>query len=293
MIGGLLAWWIGLGRRMLHLPHQRGKGPAVTREIMQLFEAGCAGGLRQEARATSNRAIESLEWSQRSYFCEGRAMGLAARCALGRRRTNPEALYKDQAYQVARLIGYGFWNGVASRYPVPALRTDATFWHDVPRWDELKPLLANGASYGRVLMRGRLDETALAKIRAMTDAEDRGAALHGAGRALWLLYMYNFEALRDVFAGIGPERDSVASGVGFAIGFIHAPFAGEIPTMLDEFGALRPALLRGAGTALAVHRENDPESCREVTGRLTPELRESADAALRQAAGLIRLSCPR
>jgi hypothetical protein len=61
--------------------------------------------------------------------------------------------------------------------------------------------------------------------------------------------------------------------------------------MADEFAAARPAILRGAGIALALHASNDDECCRYVTAQLTPELRESVAAAQAQTTGLIRLSC--
>ncbi len=48
MIGGLLAGCIGISKRLMRFPHQRGNGPAVTREIMDTFAAGCALGMLEE-----------------------------------------------------------------------------------------------------------------------------------------------------------------------------------------------------------------------------------------------------
>ena len=283
MIGGLLAGWIGISKQIMRFPHQRGRGPAVTREIMDTFAAGCALGLREEPLAKFEKARESQLWHQRSYYCEGHAMGLAARSAIGRRPVHPDAFHQGDSFLAARLIGYGFWNGVASRYRLPALRSDAAYWRSVPRWEELRPLIANGASYSRILARGRFEAEELAKIGAASGAEDGDAVLHGAGRVLWLLYMYNFDALRAHLEACDEQREGLALGLGFAIGFIHAREAREIPAMLNEFGPQEQTVARGAGVALALHTCNDAESCREVSAQLTGALQSSVTAA-RQAA---------
>jgi len=276
MIGGLLAGWIGVARRTMRFPHQRGKGPAVTREIMDTFAEGCALALREEPWAKFEKALDSQPWYQRSYYCEGHAMGLAARSAIGRRPESPDAFYPGDSFLAARLIGYGFWNGVASRYRLPALRDDSDYWCNVPRWKELRALIANGASYSRILARGRFNAEELRR-------EDDIAALHGAGRVLWLLYMYNFDALRAHLQACGEQREAVALGLGFAIGFIHAREAREIPAMLNEFGPHEQTVARGAGIALALHTWNEAESRREVSGQLTGALQASVTAALQAA----------
>jgi hypothetical protein len=283
MIGGLLAGWIGISKLTMRFPHQRGKGPVVTREIMDTFAEGCACGLREEPLAKFQEALKSRFWHQRSYYCEGHAMGLAARSAIGRRPYNPDVFYHGDSFLAARLIGYGFWNGVASRYRLPALHSGTAYWRDVPRWEELRPLIANGASYGRILARGRFDAGEIMRIRETAGAEDCEAALHGAGRVLWLLYMYNFDALRTHLEACGEQRQAVALGLGFAIGFMHAREAQEIPAMLNEFGQEGHAVARGAGIALALHTCNDTESCLEVSAQLTGAL-QSPVAAARQAA---------
>ncbi|HXA51642.1 MAG TPA: hypothetical protein VNV86_15105, partial [Candidatus Acidoferrum sp.] len=283
MIGGLL-------RYLLRFPHQRGKGPEITREIMATFSAGFACGVRLRA------SVQSLPWHQRSFFCEGHAMGQAARLAFKGRALCPD---EGDAFTAARFIGYGFWNGVASRYRLPAVTVDAARsspWQKSSRIGNAgetacatianqqsaaqvgqafslpgllpraaSPLLVDGASYGRILSRRRFDAGELARIRAIANEEDREAALHGAGRVLWLLYMYNYPALRVQLEACGPDREPVERGVGFAIGFIRARDAREIPAMLAEFG---PAAARGAGIALALHTVQDAESCRAVTAQL-------------------------
>lgn len=265
----------------MRFPHQGRQGRAVTAEIMRMFADGCASALRGDPAPKFESAMQSLAWHQRSYFCEGHAMGLAARSAMKRRPVNPDSFYAGESYAVARLIGYGFWNGIASRYPVPALRSDSGYWKNLRRWEELRPLLANGESYASMLVRGRFDRSDLAAIGG--SPEDRMAALHGAGRVLWLLYMYNYRALREHLEACGADRDAVAVGLGFAAGFINARDAREIPKVLDEFGAARPAAARGAGIGLALHTCNDAESCREVRRQLSGELLEIAEGALQAA----------
>jgi hypothetical protein len=264
MMGGLL-------RRVLRFPHQRGKGREVTQEIMATFSAGFARGLRKESRETFEAARQAQPWHQRSFFCEGHAMGRAARSAIGPRR-NPDAFYGDDAFLAARFIGYGFWNGVASRYPLPALSLDPSYCPD------MRPLLIDGASYGRMLSRRRFDAAELAHFRAMANPADRDAALHGAGRVLWLFYMYNFDALRMQLE----QCSALASGLGFAIGFIHAR---ETPEILAILKQLPPAVADGAGVALALHMLHDTESCRAVSAQLNGELQEVVDKARRDAGG--------
>jgi len=265
----------------MRFPHQRGQGRAMTAEIMRVFGDGCASALRGDPVPKFESAMQSLAWHQRSYFCEGHAMGLAALSAIKGRPVNPDTFYAGESYVVARLIGYGFWNGIASSYPVPALRCDSGYWKHLRRWEELRPLLANGESYASMLVRRRFDRSDLAAIRG--SSEERLAALHGAGRVLWLLYMYNYGALRVQLEVCGADRDAVAVGLGFAIGFMNAREATEIPKVLDEFGEARPAAARGAGIALALHMCNDAESHREVWRQLSGELLEIAEGALQAA----------
>jgi hypothetical protein len=78
----------------------------------------------------------------------------------------------------------------------------------------------------------------------------------------------------------GPDREPVERGVGFAIGFIHARDAREIPAMLAEFG---PAAARGAGIALALHTVQNAESCQAVSAQLTGELLAIVESARRSA----------
>ena len=97
----------------MRFPHQGRQGRAVTAEIMRMFADGCASALRGDPAPKFESAMQSLAWHQRSYFCEGHAMGLAARSAMKRRPVNPDSFYAGESYAVARLIGYGFWNGIA------------------------------------------------------------------------------------------------------------------------------------------------------------------------------------
>src|SRR5689334_1426172 len=74
----LLRWSIEIAKRTMRFPYQCGQGGAVTAEIMRTFGDGCASALRGDPAPKFESAMQSLAWHQRSYFCEGHAMGLAA-----------------------------------------------------------------------------------------------------------------------------------------------------------------------------------------------------------------------
>ena len=284
MVGRLLASFIGISKKLLRFPHQREDAKAATTVVMTAFGDGCSLGLRGGPYGSFRAQLEALPWHLRSYFCEGHATGLGGRSAFRLRRENPDLFYGTEEYKVARFLGYGFWNGLSSVSPVPALSADGPYWAGVLRWKELHSLVGNGSAYSAILSYGAFDGKIKSRILALRDAEARQAALHGAGRVLWLLYMYNFPALRELLDSNSALAEHIGIGMGFAIGFLQAVIPERIQQSIAEFSPWQQAhLKRGAGIALAVHACNDAEGRDRIEALAKGELREWYDTALAAA----------
>src|SRR5438093_786791 len=268
VIGALVSRVLEWNGRRLRFPAQGAGDAAATEEILTSFALGSRLALHPvDYREFCKRAAR-IPWHLRAFAHEGHALGVAARLALRLDRSNPVLGFPVAEYTFPRFLGFGFWNGACTRYPAPTLGPNAPCWVGVPDFAKYRPLLHNGYGFSSVLLRGRFDGRARARLLEVESAEEQEAALHGAGRALWFLYMNNCPVLRHVLDETGAIQPALGVGLGFAIGFTLARIPGEIARVLASFPPHQGNYLRaGVGIALQVHACNDPEA-RDAVERL-------------------------
>ncbi|MBI4548572.1 MAG: DUF1702 family protein [Ignavibacteriae bacterium] len=280
MIGSLLSYWVGRVIRTMKFPHQGEGARELCDTVLQTFERGCSIGLKGYRYEHVLKESQSLPWNLRAFFNEGHAMGAAGRSVYSLRRRNPELSMKSTNYQVMRFVGYGFWNGVAMTYPVPKLTEKREFWDEVPMFDRYHLLMYNGVGFAATLFRGQFDDTLKKRFLAFDNHEQREAIFHGVGRVLWFLYMNNFQALK----GIIYEHDGITApigiGLGLAIAFTQIATPERILQLINKFQEREHThLIRGAGIALQVHANNDPECRYKIEKTLMGEMRDWYEGA--------------
>ena len=121
-------------------------------------------------------------------------MGCAGRTACSLKKRNPEVSVLVD-YEVMRYVGYGFWNGVAAKFPVPRIETGGSLWNGVKHFPKYHLLMANGYGFSLVMFRGGFTKAIKEMIVQEHDRRKRDAILHGVGRVLWFLYLNNYSAL--------------------------------------------------------------------------------------------------
>lgn len=273
MIGSLLGWWVGRVIERMQFPHQGEAARSVSDAVLSTFREGCLLGLEGYTYELFQKEALLLPWNLRAFFHEGRAMGAAGKSACSLRRVNPEMAATSNDYEVMRFVGYGFWNGVAGLYPVPKLSEDSQHWKDVSLYPKYRLLLANGAGFATVLFAGKFDEAIKRRWLTFPDSQKQEALFHGAGRALWFLYLNNFQALRDILSAHKDVAEPLGIGLGLAIAFTQVAAPEKILSALEEFPeSQREHLIRGAGIAFQVHSKNDSECRLNVEKLLTGEL---------------------
>ena len=283
MLAFLLSGLVGRLMRRLKFPHQV-EGAIVSSKVMDSFERGCVLGMRGASPEKVQKQVGITPWDLRAFFCEGHAMGAAGRSVLSIRRTNPEVPFPGADYNVLRYIGYGFWDGVARKYLLPTLPNAASYWEDVTQYDGYRYLIPNGFAFSTVLLAGRLTPQIKSQLKALKDEQATEAALQGAGRALWFLYLNNFEALRNVVLENEEIAKPLSIGLGVAIAFTQIATLDTIEPALDALPSFyRRELAGGVGIALEIHANNEPTNRAEVEKRLTGNLRDWYDAAFMAA----------
>lgn len=271
----------------MEFPGQAPGGGAVAGRVLSTFRRGCTLGLRGASMASAGREAVSLDWDVRAFFHEGHAMGAAGRAACSPVRQNPERGAAGGGFDVMRYVGYGFWNGVAARYPVPRFGDRASAWSGVASYARYGLLMPNGEGFALALFDGGFTRRVRDRIDAMPDRCSREAAFHGVGRVLWFLYMNNFPALCRILDENGDEGEPLGIGLGLAVAFTQVAAPERILRCVGSFpDRHRGNLIRGAGIALQVHAGNDDECRRRVEGSVSGELLEwyaGAEQASRDA----------
>ena len=118
MIGEPLAYFVGRVIDRMRFPHQDAGGTAISERVLTLFRSGAVLGLKGGMMDACRNESRYLPWNLRAFFNEGHAMGCAGRQVCSFVKRNPEA-EAPREYEIMRYIGYGFWNGVKGKYPVP------------------------------------------------------------------------------------------------------------------------------------------------------------------------------
>lgn len=279
MVGALLTKLVGGVISRMQFPHQAEGGRAVSDMVLKTFGRGSELGLKGYPYQTVLRESQSLPWNIRAFFNEGHAMGSAGRAACMFRQ-NPETRMTSIDYELMRFVGYGFWNGVAATYPVPGISERRSYWQDISVFPKYGLLMLNGYGFALTLFRGIFDQQLKRKLMSMNDTRRREAAFHGVGRVLWFLYLNNFHALKNIMEEHEEIAEPLAIGLGLAMAFTQVATPEKILRSLDHFSdAQRMHLIRGAGIALQVHANNDPECRSNIEKMITGEMRDWYEGA--------------
>ncbi len=280
MISQFLAWFVGRVISRMLFPHQGDGGSAVSDMVLKTFRRGCELGLKGYPYDMFFIESQSLPWNIRAFFNEGHAMGSAGRSACSWAKRNPETLMTSKNYEVMRFVGYGFWNGVAAMYPVPRISEAGSFWQATSTFPKYHRLMQNGYGFARVLFKGSFDGQLKQQLMNIEDARQRDAVFHGVGRVLWFLYLNNFDALKNMLEEHDDVAEPLAIGLGLAMAFTQVDTPEKILQALDHFpDAQRMHLIRGAGIALQVHANNDPECRSNIERMITGEMRDWYEGA--------------
>src|ERR1051326_2711560 len=282
MIGSLLSWQGGRGVDRMRFSHPGESGRAVSDNVLRTFREGSQIGLKGEPFDLFLKKSQAIPWNMRAFFNEGHAMGMAGRSACSFRRSNPELPMKSVNYQVMRFVGYGFWNGVATVYPVRWISEEGSYWKEISIFPKYRLLMSNGYGFASVLFRGEFDKKTKEDILTIDDPRRREAVFHGVGRVLWFLYLNNVPALTTLLDEHEDIVEPLAIGLGLAIAFTQVATPENIIRTLDQFPeSRRPHLIRGIGIALQVHAQNDPECRSTIEKTVTGELRNWYEGACR------------
>ncbi|MBI1803010.1 MAG: DUF1702 family protein [Ignavibacteriae bacterium] len=268
----ILSYFVGRTIERMRFPHQEEGGKAISDRVLALFRSGAMLGLRGETMEACRHESQKLPWNVRAFFNEGHAMGCAGLQACSLIRRNPEA-NAPKDYEIMRYVGYGFWNGVGAKFHVPGLPENGSYWNDVQSFSKYRLLMANGYGFSLVLFHGNFTDKIKNIVMNETDERRREAVLHGIGRVLWFLYLYNYASLKDVLDEHRKIAGPLAIGLGLAIAFTQVATPENILRSLEKFpDEHRVHLIRGAGIALQVHAQNDPECKKNVEQLIHGEL---------------------
>ncbi len=267
MTGKVLSYVVGSVIERMRFPHQGDGGGATSDRVLTAFRRGALLGFHGGTMDGCRRESLTIPWHTRAFFNEGHAMGCAGRTACSFRKNNPES-NAPLDYEIMRYVGYGFWNGVAARFPVPRIETGGSLWNGSTHFPKYRLLMANGFGFALVLFQGEFTKKIREMIVLEQDPRKREAILHGVGRVLWFLYLHNYSALKIVLDENESTAEPLAIGLGLAIAFTQVATPDNILRSLDAFPEeSRMHLIRGAGIALQVHAQNDPE-CRRMVEEL-------------------------
>jgi hypothetical protein len=239
-------------RRRVTFPFVCGTEAVLTiNGVLDAFEAGYTAALAGK-REIVERTVASFPWFRHEFVYEGAATALAGKHCLSLARGNPHRQRIGDGYRRMYFTGYGFWNGLARVYRMPALSLDARKWSDVPDFPELGPLIPGGMGFAIVGAMARFDRHVLALLNVPRYPGWDLAALHGCGRAIWFLAMHNASKIEEIVNAHPELRDHLLAGVGIAIGFTQIYAPENIMRAVDSFSlAHRDMLMRGAAVALA------------------------------------------
>jgi len=229
------------------------------REILDSFEAGIGAGFDRRSAAAAEEAASGWPWHRRAFYWEGVAFALAARHACTFRRGCPDHRRLIAGYRAVHYTGYGLWNGLARIYPLPRVSLAVPRWSGVGDFARYRPLVIGGAAFATAFFRGRFDRRQIAGTGGGDRRGDGTAAVHGLGRALWILHMDDPRRVVEVLDEHGAWRRELLEGIGAAIALTGVGVPADVADRLDRFPATdRPSLLRGAGAALLTLVEEDP-----------------------------------
>ena len=160
-------------------------------------------------------------------------------------------------------------------YPLLKISDRQSYWNEVPAFPKYGLLMPNGYGFARVLFRGDFDLQLKLKLMAIQDSRRREAAFHGVGRVLWFLCLNNFSALKKILDENNDVAEPLAIGLGLAIAFTQVATPEKILAGVGQFSdAQRPNVIRGAGIALQVHANNDPECKTNIEKIISGEMRD-------------------
>ncbi|MBV8751724.1 MAG: DUF1702 family protein [Hyphomicrobiales bacterium] len=238
--------------RHVSFPHVRGDEAMPTIQgVLDAFEAGFIAALDGTGE-TVERTLARFPWFRHEFVHEGVATALAGKHCLSLARGNPDYRRLGNHYRRMYYTGYGFWNGLARIYPVPALSLDCRQWSNVSDFAELGPLIPGGMGFVVVGAMAKFDREVRSKLAVPSHPGWESAALHGCGRAIWFLCMHNAAKIAEIVDDHPDIRDHLLAGVGIAIGFTQIYRPENIMRAVDSFGPIhRDMVMRGAAVALA------------------------------------------
>jgi len=279
MTGKILSYFVGRVIERMRFPHQGEGGEATSSRVLTAFRRGAILGLNGGTMNDCNRESLTIPWQTRAFFNEGHAMGCAGLQACSLQKRNPE-VDAPVEYEVMRYVGYGFWNGVAGKFPVPHLPVSGSYWNDIRHFSKYRLLMANGFGFSLVMFRGGFTDAIKERVLREQDHRKQEAMLHGVGRVLWFLYLNNTSELEKMLDENATFSESLAIGLGLAMAFTQAATPDKIVQSIEKFpDAHRVHLIRGAGIALQVHAQNDPECKKNVEQLIQGEMREWYEGA--------------
>lgn len=290
MLARLLHAYIGRKLQNPWFPEQQGKAARVTtRDVVGVFAHGAAASLKGWTAVEVKDQQRQVPWYRRSYFWEGYAFGLAAVQAFRWPRDHPDRGRLVPGYRGMHFTGYGFWNGLALRYPVPGVPLDPRRWRDVEDYVTLSPLLAGGAAFALTESLEDLDR-ALPRLRPLFERDESWAlaAAHGCGRALWFLYMDDPPRIEGVLDRHPELAEALAEGVGIALAYTRVPSRQALEGSLAGFSSRGDSVLRGVGACLAALEWEEPQSGPWLSSLESSRLGEAwrvCHRAAREAAG--------
>jgi hypothetical protein len=289
MIARVIEWML---RRKLHptsFPDQIGDtARATTEEVLASFTAGARASLQRLGRQAVMALESEVAWHRRCFFWEGYAFGLAGRHALGFRPGSPDRSRIISHYRAMHYTGYGFWNGVAGAYHLPAVSERRQRWAGVSDFDRFSPLVAGGAGFAVTGLAAAWRPDVVRRLERCGPSLWVDAALHGCGRALWFLYMHNVGRLESALDEQPRYAELLCEGLGVAIAFTHVAAPDLVERTVNAFAARRRAgLLRGVGVCLHELTNEDPAIAPSILAIEVPAVRAALErsASAAKAAG--------
>lgn len=271
--------------RRQRFPGQLGDEAACNiKEIVEVVWRGAHSFLNSPDGVSGE--AERFPWHRQEFFWEGVALGQAAESAFSLRGGNPDERRTRGDYRAMHYTGYGFWAGLARRYPLPGISLRRADWAAVADFARYGPFMAGGVGFGVVCTEGGFGEKTVARLKLPDYPGWTEAALHGCGRALWFLFTRNMPRLDRIVAAHPRCGEALLEGIGVAIAFTQLQDAELIWHSIQGFAPQnREAVARGATAAIL--ETQDQEAIRtHLLPSLRPELRQGVEA-FRRAVGAI------
>ena len=262
MISMVLKWMLARKLNVDAFPGQISPhAHSTTTEVFDAFQKGAHCGVDQMAASKVDAIEADVPWNRRPFFWEGLAFGISARHALTFSSGNPNNRYRDEGYRYMFYTGLGFWNAVAKRNFLRTVSVLGKDWQDVEDYEFRGPMQAGGDSFAHVCETGSYKASDLKRVKVPPGENWHHMKLFGIGRALWFLYMGDFQKLESVLEAHPEDASWIASGLGLAMTYTQIGTPERILPALSSISAkYAPDIIRGSIVALYGWGEDDPRS---------------------------------